>query len=84
MDRRRVLAIASWLVMWGMSFVQAGASSHPRWSPDQQPPPNPALEAIDDDPALPRVLLIGDSISIGYTLPTRALLQGKRTCIALR
>ncbi len=28
------------------------------------------------DPALPRVLLIGDSISIGYTLPVRALLKG--------
>lgn len=32
---------------------------------------------IKDDPALPRVLLIGDSISIGYTLPTRAILTGK-------
>ncbi|MFQ6098737.1 MAG: SGNH/GDSL hydrolase family protein, partial [Armatimonadota bacterium] len=30
-----------------------------------------------DDPALPRVLLIGDSISMGYTLPVRALLKGK-------
>ena len=27
---------------------------------------------IEDDPKLPRVLLIGDSISIAYTLPTRA------------
>ncbi len=32
---------------------------------------------IEDKPGLPRVLLIGDSISIGYTLPTRALLAGK-------
>ncbi len=39
--------------------------------------PNPALQAIQDDPNLPRVLLIGDSISIGYTLPTRELLAGK-------
>ena len=38
---------------------------------------NPALQAIEDDPKLPRVLLIGDSISIGYTLPTRELLAGK-------
>ncbi|HEX5790282.1 MAG TPA: SGNH/GDSL hydrolase family protein, partial [Luteolibacter sp.] len=30
-----------------------------------------------DDPALPRVLLIGDSISIGYTVPVRKLLKGK-------
>jgi lysophospholipase L1-like esterase len=39
--------------------------------------PNPAFVEIQDDPALPRVLLIGDSISIGYTLPARALLAGK-------
>jgi lysophospholipase L1-like esterase len=34
----------------------------------------PALCQIADRPGLPRVLLIGDSISIGYTLPVRALL----------
>jgi acyl-CoA thioesterase-1 len=38
---------------------------------------NPALEKIQDDPKLPRVLLIGDSISIGYTLPARGLLKNK-------
>ena len=30
-----------------------------------------------DDPALPRVLIIGDSISIGYTARVRKLLDGK-------
>lgn len=40
-------------------------------------PPSPALEPIKDVAGLPRVLLIGDSISIGYTLPTRELLAGK-------
>lgn len=35
-----------------------------------------AFGAVVDDPALPRVLLIGDSISIGYTEPVRALLKG--------
>lgn len=30
-----------------------------------------------DDPSLPRVLLIGDSISIGYTVDVRKLLAGK-------
>lgn len=39
--------------------------------------PDPALAAIEDEPGLPRVLLIGDSISIGYTVPTRLLLHGK-------
>ena len=32
---------------------------------------------MQDDPALPRVLLIGDSISIGYTVPVQKLLKGK-------
>ena len=36
-----------------------------------------ALVPVTDDPKLPRVLLIGDSISIGYTLPTREFLKGK-------
>lgn len=39
--------------------------------------PNPAMAKIDDKPGLPRVLLIGDSISIGYTLPVRKLLEGQ-------
>ena len=39
--------------------------------------PNPVLAPIEDDPDLPRVLIIGDSISIGYTLDTRAMLKGK-------
>jgi acyl-CoA thioesterase-1 len=37
----------------------------------------PALLPIEADPKLPQVLLIGDSISIGYTLPVRERLQGK-------
>lgn len=41
------------------------------------PRPNPSLAAIVDDPQLPRVLLIGDSISIGYTLPVRELMKGQ-------
>jgi acyl-CoA thioesterase-1 len=35
------------------------------------------LTPIAEVEGLPHVLIIGDSISIGYTLPTRALLQGK-------
>ena len=36
-----------------------------------------AFENPVDDPKLPRVLLIGDSISIGYTVPVRKILKGK-------
>ncbi|MEC8866431.1 MAG: SGNH/GDSL hydrolase family protein, partial [Verrucomicrobiota bacterium] len=35
------------------------------------------LSPIEEVAGLPNVLIIGDSISIGYTLPARALLAGK-------
>src|SRR5688572_11788905 len=37
---------------------------------------DPAMEPVTDVAGLPRVLIIGDSISIGYTVPTREALQG--------
>ena len=43
----------------------------------QNPAKSGPLASIEDQPGLPRVLLIGDSISIGYTLPVRELLKGK-------
>ncbi len=43
----------------------------------QKPAKSGPLTPIEDQPGLPRVLLIGDSISIGYTLPVRELLKGK-------
>jgi acyl-CoA thioesterase-1 len=55
--------VAGLLVVLPVSPVRAQA-------PDPQAP-------IKDEPGLPRVLIIGDSISIGYTLPTRELLRGK-------
>lgn len=39
--------------------------------------PNPAFAKVTDNPDLPRVLLIGDSISVGYTVATRELLKDK-------
>ena len=41
------------------------------------PPPNPVLAPITDTAGLPRVLVIGDSISMGYTLPVRRALNGQ-------
>lgn len=49
----------------------------PKSEAKKKPAPSPVLAPLADDPALPRVLLIGDSISMGYTLPTRELLKGK-------
>lgn len=38
---------------------------------------NPSMQAQADVPDLPRVLIIGDSISIGYTKPLREMMAGK-------
>ncbi len=58
--------------------VKAAASQQKKAVPKQrQRRRNPAMGPVKDDPGLPRVLLIGDSISIGYTVPVRAMLAGK-------
>ena len=50
-------------------------SQEPQAKPARKP--NPAMVKVEDVPGLPRVLLIGDSISIGYTVPVREMLKGK-------
>jgi acyl-CoA thioesterase-1 len=40
-------------------------------------PPDPSTVPVQDAPGLPRVLLIGDSVSMGYTLPVRERLDGR-------
>ena len=51
----------------------AFANAQAQKKPDRINPMAP----IEEVEGLPNVLIIGDSISIGYTLPTRALLKGK-------
>jgi len=46
-------------------------------TPAKKAIPHPSLAPVQDVAGLPRVLLIGDSISMGYTLPVRKLLEGK-------
>ncbi len=64
-----VLALSATLVI--------PVSAQQKGTPKKKRPANPVFAPIKDDPTLPRVLLIGDSISIGYTLATRAALSGK-------
>lgn len=62
----RFLALAcavSGFALCGASFETANTNANP-------------LARIQDEPGLPRVLIIGDSISIGYTLPVRHQLKG--------
>ena len=54
----------------------------PSWSAPAGKPKKPA--PAKDDPNLPRVLLIGDSISIGYTRGVQQLLAGKANVHRIR
>lgn len=65
------------LVALLLTTALAPAAESTKAAPKKAKAPNPVLAAITDVPGLPRVLLIGDSISMGYTLPVRAKLAGK-------
>ncbi len=54
-----------------------GFAADTKPAPKAKRGPDPSLVKIEDVAGLPRVLLIGDSISMGYTLPVRELLKGK-------
>lgn len=43
----------------------------------------PGMAYVEENPRLPRVLLIGDSISIDYTVPVRTLLVGKANVLRI-
>lgn len=60
-----------------VSFLgNLATAQKPAAKPVRKRAPNPAFAKVTDDPALPRVLLIGDSISIGYTVDVRKELDG--------
>jgi len=66
-------------LIWGilvLTAVTAAAQTRPA---RRRLAPDPALLPVEDVAGLPRVLLIGDSISMGYTPPVRDLLKGKAT-----
>ncbi|MBI2480763.1 MAG: SGNH/GDSL hydrolase family protein [Planctomycetia bacterium] len=60
----------------GVAITAADDKKKTKATPKKQAP-NPALQQIEDVAGLPRVLLIGDSISIGYTVAVRDELKGK-------
>ena len=69
MHKYKSLTLALILSLFSFSMLGAQAKKKPvRVSP---------MTPIEEVAGLPNVLIIGDSISIGYTLPTRALLKGK-------
>ena len=76
-------SVRPWLLALAFMFVAGEMVPCPAAAKRKRPKrrPNPAYAPITEDPALPRVLLIGDSISIGYTVPTRKLLAGKANVV---
>ncbi len=65
---RSAAVVASAILLLGSGLA------NPTWA-QQARRPSPVLAPVEDRPQLPRVLLIGDSISMGYTLPVRELLR---------
>jgi len=55
----------------------ASAAEQAKAKKKARPRTNPAMLPVKDDPSLPRVLILGDSISIGYTRDVQKLLAGK-------
>ena len=61
---------------WSLTLLTTPAPGR-KTSPRARATAMPEFAPIQDDPVLPRVLLIGDSISVGYTLAVREALAGK-------
>lgn len=71
----RLLTVVLGLVTIAVSFSLQAAQANAQAVRKQRL--NRAFAKVNDDPNLPRVLLIGDSISIGYTVATQQLLKRK-------
>jgi lysophospholipase L1-like esterase len=68
------LCISVFVAFISISSALTGASAAPAGAADSSCAGRLIFCDIADRPGLPRVLLIGDSISIGYTMPVRTLL----------
>jgi acyl-CoA thioesterase-1 len=76
---KKLPIIALTIGLIGITNYVCNAADSPARTAAQKPKPaepDPLVQ-VKDVEGLPRVLLIGDSISIGYTLPVRELLKGK-------
>lgn len=72
-----VVAVAAIGMFGGLAQAQNAKALAKKPATKPARPKKGPLAPIKDVEGLPRVLLIGDSISVGYTLDTRKLLDGK-------
>jgi lysophospholipase L1-like esterase len=71
------LVILCVLALVGTSIAQSSKAKRRAPEADSQAEKARQQWSVTPDPALPNVLILGDSISIGYTLQVRKLLEGK-------
>lgn len=78
MKPQSLLTTAFTLVCLAFPLLCAAQDAKPKTEAKKaKPAPSPVTAPLTDEPGLPRVLLIGDSISMGYTVPVRELLKAK-------
>ena len=77
MHRTTLRRVVTFAILASLTQAAIAEDAPATKKPKKKRRPSPVFTPITDEPGLPRVLLIGDSISIGYTLPVRELLKGK-------
>jgi acyl-CoA thioesterase-1 len=78
MNHRQSTALVTTLLLFAAAVSDTfAAEKKPAAKAAARRAPHPSLAKIEDVPGLPRVLLIGDSISMGYTIAVRERLKGK-------
>lgn len=75
--RLAALLLLTHLAAWPLYAQPPAKMNEGETVRDAAVPENKAMDKIVDVPGLPRVLIIGDSISIAYTVTVRELLNGK-------
>lgn len=75
MRREIWILVTAMCVSFGTLNVVHSQQNTPAQRPNAARSANPVLAPIEDKQGLPRVLLIGDSISMGYTLAVREKLK---------
>lgn len=76
MTRKSPFIIGGVLTL-ALLFSLCPADGNAQTAPKKKKAPHPAMTPVVDVEGLPRVLLIGDSISIGYTVAVQELMAGK-------
>ena len=74
----KLLSVTLLTILFVSSVRTSAQDTKPEKAPAGAPKrAQPAFAQVEEQAGLPRVLLIGDSISMGYTIPVRKLLDGK-------